>query len=308
MRSSPVSPPRPSRRSRSESGLAARAPIGDPVCVTLAAAAHRRPATGTRPAGSSVDLPRHPGGLETAAHLFLGRANDPRKLIVPRVCELAPWAHPGGEAGFALVDVPDAGQYGLVQKCVPKLPCLIRPAQHRDRGPDVEVVAEEVRPERGDSPIHERVATSREREGGPSELNDVEVVGREDEPGRWLWAAPAGTSPVYVPGPLHPEMAMEDPVPFEAEQQMLSTCLGGEQPLALQHADRAGEIRPWAWAPNLTDGTSQERGPDSSGRSMYGISLGHHLILPDRHRVAQVFRPFGAKNLRQGAVRIAPRV
>jgi hypothetical protein len=131
------------------------------------------------------------------------------------------WMDAFHEADLVLVDVADAGQRPLVEQRLAdaERAALPHPVNRR---PSVEVVGEQIRPQRRHRRVPRQGASAPKLGHRNVEGHRLEVGGLQHHPHRRPRAPPALAGTVDVPAPLHPQVAAEDEIAGQLDQEVLS--------------------------------------------------------------------------------------
>ena len=179
------------------------------------------------------------------------------------------------EAALRLPHVPDPGQVALVEQGIADAARLIVLAQADQEAPLVEIVADQVRPQRGDALVEARARVGHQLEHGAVELHDLVLARAQHEPGASRRAPPALSAPVDVPAAAHAQVRVERELALEADEEMLPARIDGAHRTAAQPLRPAVERVARLRGLDLLDLTADERRSDAPRRRVNRVALGH---------------------------------
>ena len=212
-------------------------------------------------------------------HQTAERIEQSLEVGVRQVGHSAPRVKRCRKASLALEDVAHPGHHPLVEQRFPHGSSLAARSEGRDPCRGLELRIEEIGAQRCHPWVGSQLTLSAEGQPGTAELRRFGGGTRQDDPGPPTWTPPLGPELVNLPRPAHSQMAVQDQIGLEMEQQVLALRLGCLEERAAQFAE-PGSLAP-EWAPRVRDSRIQhaltcQRRLQASRGAMNRVPLGHY--------------------------------
>ena len=259
--------------------LAARAPVGHPGLLAVAADLDRRAATEARLPVPAVDGHAfRTAGQGGAARLVEVGLEERRRGVQQREAGVQvegahgrQRVHAAGPEHLALVDVADTGRDALIEEHLGRgggLVAELRDALHR--AGDVDGGVAEIGPEQATTGMRRQVTGAERLHHGGVEADGLEALHLDGGAHVAGALAPALPRPVQVPRPGHPHVGVQDDPVVPADLDVLAPAV---HPLDDRAERGAGPGEAWRLEPGHH--LLQQRSPQRRGRPVDRVTLGH---------------------------------
>lgn len=213
--------------------MAGGTPVGRAVRVALPARADDRAATQARPPGPAIDVPAGPAARERALHQPARGLDGGGERLIRDLADAEPGRHADLPKRLGHPHVPDPGDEPLLLERLAE-PELAGRAKPVDRGRHVELGREDVLPEPPDR-------AGVERQHRPVAEHALDRLSAEDEPRQPHSLRP---SRIDAPAPAQPQVAANDDVPVEAQEEVLADGVDRLEHVAVDRLRDPSRLRP----------------------------------------------------------------